>query len=153
MTPIPAKIAAALGAWASLIVYAVLMNGFLDKVRDLQAEATAPPKLDTGLTSLAAVFGTAVVGVIAGLAGVSIAQSGIRSMPKTLGAFLVVKPSWATLGNVATALYLLVYLGLAVAALMVWVDKGTDLTPEFVRTQVLAAAGLIAAMAALNASK
>lgn len=152
MSAVPAKIVAAIGAWASLIVYALLTNGFLDKVRALQDGAADAPKLDAGLTSLAALFGTAVVGVIAGLAGVSIAQAGIMSMPKRLGQFLVVKPGWLKIGKIATAVYLLVYFGLALLALMVWADHGSDLTPDFVRAQVLAAAGLIAAMAALNAS-
>lgn len=153
MKPIPAKIAAAVGAWASLVAYAVLTLGFIGNVRALDDAATAPPKLDVGLTGLAALLGTAVVGVIAGLTGVSIAQTGIRSMPSRLGEFLVVVRNWEWVATVATALYLLVYFGVAVAALLVWGDKGTDLTPEFLRTQVLAAAGLVAAMAALNASK
>jgi hypothetical protein len=41
------------------VIYAIPTNGFLDKVRDLQDGATAPPKLDSGLTSMAALFGTA----------------------------------------------------------------------------------------------
>ncbi len=152
VTTIPKEWVAAIGAWASLIVYLVLMIGFLDKVRDVEAAATTAPNLDAGLTALAALFGTAVVGVIAGLAGVSVARAGIRAAGSSLGQFLVAKRANMRLGLIAALAYIVIYFGIAVLALVVWVDRGTDVTPEFVRTQVLAAAGLVTAMAAISAA-
>jgi hypothetical protein len=151
--PLPIKAVAAVGAWASLVVYIVMMTGFFGDLADVSATATAAPALDDGLTNLAALAGTAVLGVIAGLAGVSIAKDGGKVTGR-LGLVLTAGlGATSPITRMAGPVYLVAYLAVAVKGLTVWRDIGTDLTPEFVRTQVLAAIGLLGAMAAVSANR
>jgi hypothetical protein len=151
MTTLPRRAVAAFGAWASLIIYVLLMAGFIDDARGVADTATSPATLDTGQTNVAALVGTAVVGVIAGIAGVSIAKTSIRRAGHHLGEFLGVAGEWrARFGYIPGIAYMVVYFATAVVAGLVWRDHGTDLTPEFLRNQVLAAVGLLTAMAALS---
>jgi hypothetical protein len=157
VSSLPARLAAAIGAWGALIVYVVLMRGFLDEVWSLPDDATTAPILDVGQTNFTALFGTGVVGVIAGLAGVSVAQA-LAGRSTILGGFLVVRRGSPTMvgtvvGTIAGLVYMGAYFVLAVAGLLVWQDRGSGLTPEFIQGQVLAAAGLLLAMAALSSAK
>lgn len=152
MMPIPLRVVAAIGAWAALIAYVSLMFGFFGDVTGLAPTATSAPGLDEGLTNLTALAGTAVVGVIAGLTGVSVANG--AGLTSKLGLVLTAGFDPASiLSKIAAPVYLFVYVVVAVRGGLLWHDHGSSLTPEFIRTQVLAAAGLVGAMAAVGANK
>jgi uncharacterized membrane protein YfcA len=78
---IPRRLGAALVAWLLLIIYLALMKDF---VNDAKAVTPAVVILDEGLTKVAVVVGTGVIGVIAGMFGVEApAASAMATLRRT----------------------------------------------------------------------
>jgi hypothetical protein len=149
MSPLNPRVVLAIGAWGSLLIYAWLMMGFFDALSGQSETAASPPVLDEGLTQLAAAFATAVVGVIVGLTGVALANQALTTPRASILSAGLGATSWV--GKAAPITYLLVYAVVAVAGFALWIDHGTALTPEFIRTQVSSAVGILAAMAVVGA--